>query len=35
MRRIFVRGLSERTHGNTTGIGLADFTATRVIRALD
>ena len=26
MRLIFVRGLTENTHGNATGIGLADFT---------
>jgi len=35
MRQIFVRGLSERTHGNATGIGNADFTTTRLIRAMD
>src|SRR5262249_35042545 len=35
MRHIFVRGLTERTHGNATGIGLADFTTTRLIRAMD
>src|SRR5207249_5267110 len=35
MRGIFVRGLSERTHGNAAGIGLADFTSTRLIRAMD
>jgi hypothetical protein len=35
MRQIFVRGLSERTHGNATGIGIADFTSTRLIRAMD
>jgi hypothetical protein len=35
MRQIFVRGLSERTHGNAAGIGLADFTSTRLIRAMD
>jgi hypothetical protein len=33
--RIFVRGLSERTHGNAAGIGLADFTTTRLIKAMD
>src|SRR5437660_3687348 len=33
MRLIFVRGLSERTHGNATGIGLADLTTTRLVRA--
>lgn len=35
MRRIFVRGLSEHTHGNATGIGLADFTTTRLVRTMD
>jgi len=35
MRLIFVRGLSERTHGNATGIGLADFTTTRLVKATD
>jgi hypothetical protein len=35
MRCIFVRGLSERTHGNATGIGLADFTTTRLVKAMD
>ena len=31
MRLIFVRGLSEQTHGNAAGIGLADFTTTRLV----
>jgi hypothetical protein len=35
MRQIYVRGLSERTHGNATGIGLADFTSLRLIRAMN
>jgi hypothetical protein len=35
MRFIFVRGLSEKTHGNATGIGLADFTTARLIKAMD
>jgi hypothetical protein len=35
MRLIFVRGLSEHTHGNATGIGLADFTTTRLIQAMN
>jgi len=30
MRFIFVRGLSAHTHGNAAGIGLADFTTTRL-----
>jgi len=35
IRFIFVRGLSEKTHGNATGIGLADFTTARLIKAMD
>jgi hypothetical protein len=35
MRHIFVRGLTERTHGNAAGIGLADFTTTRLVRSMD
>jgi hypothetical protein len=35
MRQIFVRGLSARTHGNAAGIGNADFTTTRLIRAMN
>jgi hypothetical protein len=35
MRLIFVRGLSERTHGNATGIGLADFTTARLVKAMN
>jgi hypothetical protein len=35
MMRIFVRGLSEKTHGNAAGIGLADFTTTRLVRTMN
>ena len=35
MRVIFVRGLSEKTHGNAAGIGLADFTTKRLIQAMN
>jgi hypothetical protein len=35
MRFIFVRGLSAQTHGNAAGIGLADFTTARLVRAMD
>lgn len=35
MRHIFVRGLTEKTHGNAAGIGLADFTTTRLIKAMN
>jgi hypothetical protein len=33
--RIFVRDLSPHTKGNGIGIGLADFTTTRLVRGLD
>ena len=33
-RLIFVRGLSAHTHGNAAGIGLADFTTTRLVQAM-
>jgi hypothetical protein len=33
--RIFVRDLSPATNGNGIGIGLADFTTARAVRALD
>jgi Lactate racemase N-terminal domain len=33
--RIFVRDLTETTNGNALGIGLADFTTTRVVRRID
>jgi hypothetical protein len=35
IRRIFLRDLTEETHGNAIGIGLADVTTTRVARAID
>ena len=35
MRFIFVRGLSAHTHGNAAGIGMADFTTTRLVKAMD
>lgn len=35
IRRIFVRELSAETHGNAIGIGLADVTTTRLVRAMD
>jgi len=35
MRHIFIRGLTEKTHGNAAGIGLAGFTTTRVVRRMD
>lgn len=35
VRLISVRGLTEATHGNATGIGLAEFCLTRVVEAMD
>lgn len=35
IRRIFVRDLTEETHGNAIGIGLADLTTGRLMRAMD
>ncbi|CAN5330666.1 lactate racemase domain-containing protein [soil metagenome] len=34
-RLIYVRSLSEKTHGNATGLGLADFTRKSVVDALN
>jgi hypothetical protein len=35
VRRIFVRGLTPQSHGNAVGIGLADFTTTRLVRGIN
>ncbi len=35
IRRIFVRDLTPETHGNAIGIGTADVTTTRLVRAMD
>ena len=35
VKRIFVRGLTAETHGNATGIGLAEFTNSRTVRQID
>jgi hypothetical protein len=35
VRLIHVRGLTEHTHGNAAGIGLADFTLTGLTRAMN
>jgi hypothetical protein len=32
---IFIRGLSTHTHGNACGIGFADFTTTRLVKAMN
>lgn len=34
-RRILVRGLTEETHGNACGIGLAEFTTTKLVGQMD
>jgi hypothetical protein len=34
-RRIFVRDLTPETHGNATGIGLADMTTRRLVEAMN
>ncbi len=35
IRRLFVRDLTPETHGNAVGLGLADFTTTRLVRSMD
>jgi len=35
IRRLFVRDLTPESHGNAIGIGLADFTTTRLVQAMD
>jgi hypothetical protein len=35
VKRIVVRGLTEETHGNATGIGLAEFCRTRAVEQMD
>jgi hypothetical protein len=35
IRRIFVRDVTPQSHGNAIGIGLADVTTTRLVRAMD
>ncbi|MGA7278500.1 MAG: hypothetical protein WBW79_11220, partial [Desulfocapsaceae bacterium] len=35
VKRIFVRDLSERSEGNAIGIGLADFTTSRLVTKMD
>jgi hypothetical protein len=34
-KRIFIRGLTDETHGNACGIGLAEFTNRRTIEQMD
>jgi hypothetical protein len=33
--RVFVRELTPESHGNAHGLGLADFTTARLVRAMD
>ena len=35
VRRLFVRDLTSESHGNAIGIGMADFTTARLVRAMD
>jgi hypothetical protein len=35
VKRVYVRDLTEKTEGNATGIGLADFTSTRLVNKMD
>jgi len=35
VKRVFVRDLTQKTEGNATGIGLADFTTTRLVDKMD
>ncbi len=35
VRRLFVRDITPESHGNGTGAGVADFTTTRLVRAVD
>ncbi len=34
-KRIFVRGLTDETHGNATGIGISEFTNQRTVDSID
>lgn len=35
VRRLFVRALTPESHGNAIGLGMADFTTSRLARAMD
>ncbi len=35
VKRVFVRDLTDKTEGNANGIGLADFTTTRLVAEMD
>lgn len=34
-KRIFIRDLTEQTHGNACGIGMCEFTTNRLVQAID
>ena len=35
LHRVYVRDLTPESHGNAIGIGMADFTTTRLVRSID
>jgi uncharacterized protein (DUF362 family) len=35
LRRVYVRDLTPESHGNAIGIGMADFTTSRLVRSID
>jgi hypothetical protein len=35
VKRVYVRDLTDKTEGNATGIGLAEFTSTRLVNKMD
>ena len=35
LHRVYVRSLTPESHGNAIGIGMADFTSTRLVRSID
>jgi hypothetical protein len=35
VRRLYVRSLTPESHGNATGIGMADFCSTRLVNSID
>lgn len=35
VRRVYCRGLTDETHGNATGVGLADFVSRRLAESID
>ena len=35
VRRVYARDLTDETHGNATGVGIADYTHTQLVRKID